>query len=517
VETVQALLTELGCSPKVTGYDGRSLLHEACWIGSIKLAEMLIIDYSLDILPADDRGNTPLHLACLGGHEELARLLITKYNCPVDVKNKDKETPLHKACLSGHSSIVRMLASEFRADLTQRYHNNDTAVSKAAEGGHVETVQALITELGCSPKVTGYDGRSLLHEACWSGSIKVAEMLIIDFCLVILSVDMNGNTPLHMACLGGHEELARLLITKYNCPVDVKNEDKLTPLHMACFRGHLDVSKVLVSECVLECDKIFYNALDKDNNTPLDLLIKRGDAKAVHILYTEYGLEPHVRGVESKPLLHQLAAGGFTTMLQELISKFNYDPAFSDEDGNTILHTAAQHGQYEMADFVITNHSNHVPIDHRNCQGLTALHYACMHGRARIVNLIANKAFGDKGKKALVDECGNTLLHIAARHGQYKIAKLLFADYSNQCPINHRNFQGQTALHFACIGGHTRVAKFLVANKADITIRDEDCHTPLKKAILEGNELTLFEVFDSKLRSIDCKLCNKFVSVDLLT
>jgi ankyrin repeat protein len=399
-----------------------------------------------------------------------------------------------------------MLVSEFKADVTQRDHNNDTAVSKAAEGGHVEIVQALINELGYNPKLTGYDGRSLLHEACLNGNIKLAEILIIDIRLDILSADDSGNTPLHMACLGGHEELTRLLITKYNSPVDIENKDKLTPLHMACFRGHLDVSKVLVSECMLECDKIFYNALDKGNNTPLDLFIKIGDTKAVHILYTEYGLEPHVRGVESKSLLHQLAAGGFTTMLKELILKFNYDPACSDEDGNTILHTAAQHGQYKIAEFVITNHSNHVAIDRRKYRGLTALHYACMRGRARIVNLIINKAFGDKEEKALVDECGNTLLHIAAQHGQYKIAKLLFADYSNQCPINHRNYQGQTALHCACIGGHTRIAKFLVASKADITVRDEDGGTPLKKAFLEGHELILFELFNSHLPTIDSKL-----------
>jgi ankyrin repeat protein len=445
-DTVKMLITELGCSPQTKGFEGRSLLHQACVKGHTKLTIILITDFGLDPLSYDDNSNTPLHMACLGGHEELARLLITKYNCPVNVKNKVKETPLHKACLTGHSSIVRMLVSEFNADVTQQDHNNDTAVSIAAEGGHVETVQVLITELGCSPMVTGYDRRSLLHEACWSGSIKLVEMLITDFSLDLLSADDSGNTPLHMACWGGHEELARLLITKYNCPVDAKNRYKQTPLHIACFHGYLDVSKVLVTECMLKGDKIFYHALDKDNNTPLDLLIERGDTKAVHILSTEYGFKPHDGGDESKPLLHQLTAGGFTTMIQELISKYNYDPTCSDEDGNTILHTAAQHGQYEMA-------------------------------------------------------------------------KLLFTDYSHLCPIDHRNSKGQTALHCACISGHTRVAKFLVANKTDITVRDEDGDTPLKKASLMGHEFTVFELFDTDLHAVDCKLlqlvCERG-SVDLI-
>ena len=83
---------------------------------------------------------------------------------------------------------------------------------------------------------------------------------------------------------------------------------------------------------MLEGNKRVCNALDKDENTPLDLLIKRGDVKAVHILSTEYGCKPHVKCAESKPLLHQLAVGGFSTMLQALISNFNHDPASVDED-----------------------------------------------------------------------------------------------------------------------------------------------------------------------------------------
>jgi ankyrin repeat protein/GTPase SAR1 family protein len=482
-DTVQMLITELGCNPQTKGFEGRSLLHQACAKGHTKLVMILITEYGLDPLSVDDKSNTYLHIACSGGHEELARLLITNYNCPIDVKNKIKETPLHKACSSGHSSIVKILVTEFKADATQRDHIDDTAVSKAAEGGHVETVHALLTELGCSPKITGYNGRSLLHEACWSGSIKLAEMLIIDFSLDVLSADDSGNTPLHMAFWGGHEKLARLLITKYNY-----------------------ASNVLISECMLEDDKRFCNAQDKGNDTPLDLLIKRGDAKAVHILSTKYGCKPNVRGVESKPLLHQLAAGGFTTMLQELISKFHYDPVCPDEGGNTILHTAAQHGKCEIAEFLIFNYRNQFPIDYRNCRGLTALHHACIYGHARIAKLIASKALGDKDVKALVDDCGNTLLHIAAQHGRYESTKLLFAHYSHQCPVDHRNSQGQTALHCACIGGHTMVAKFLVANKADITVRDEDDDTPLKKAFLKRQIYTLFALFDSKLQTIDHKL-----------
>ena len=451
VETVQALITELGCSPMVTGYKGRSLLHEACRSGSIKLTEMLITctSFNLDILSTDDSGNTPLHMASLCGHKELARLLINKYNCPIGTKDKNKQTPLHKACSSGHLTLVRLLILEFKADVNVTDHQSSTPLCLAALGGHENIVQTLISEFGCSLHVRGYNGRSLLHYACDGAKSELAEILITKFKLDPLSVDNSGYTPLHIACLCGHAELARLLITKYNCSVDTENENKQTPLHIACSYGHLDVSKVLISEynnIMLEDDKRFCNTLDKDDNTPLDLVIKNGDTKAVHILSTEYGCKPHIKGAESQPLLHQLAAGGFITMLKELISNFNHDPASVDEDGNTILHTAAQHRQLKIVEFLVSIHSN-------------------------------------------------------------------------QCPIDCRNSQGQTALHRACMGGHTSVAKFLVTSKADITVRDEDGDTPLKKAFLTGHVLTFFQLFNSKLRTVDSKLlyqtCERG-SVDLI-
>ena len=97
------------------------------------------------------------------------------------------------------------------------------------------------------------------------------------------------------------------------------------------------------------------NSLDKYGNTPLHYLISHCSAKDVHILTTRYGCTLHFKGAESKLLLHQLIAGGYATVLQELLINFNHDPASVDEDSNTLLHTAAQHGQYGIAEFQLVN------------------------------------------------------------------------------------------------------------------------------------------------------------------
>ena len=456
IDTVDYLITDCACNPHIKGYQDRTLLHFACGTGKFKMVTTLIEKYGVSPMVTDAVNQAPLHIAASHDQKEVLCLLITKYSLVVDCRSNYKLSPLHLACYCGHVSIVNTLLLQYKADLNAHDESGSTPFLKAALGGNSVLVELMITYFNQNP----------------------------------LSVtDDSGNTPLHLACLGGHAELARLLINKYNCPIDVKNVDRQTPLHLACSRGHLDVSKVVLSECMIEGNKRFYNALDKCNNTPLDLSIKHGNAKVVHILSAEYGLKTHVRGAESKPLLHQLAAGGFTTLLQELISRFNYDPACPDEDGNTILHTAAQHGQYEVAKFLMAHHSNRCAIDHRNSHGQTALHCACISGDTRMAKfLVANKA-------DITDSRGfkkQSLLHHALANGHTSTAKTLIEDF--HLSLHCIDEDGNTPLHLSSLAGQTESVRLLlyeyhaplyVRNKAGKTALDLATEDSTKKVIRE--------------------------------
>ena len=537
VSVVKRLVLEYKADVNALDGTGSTPFLKAAMGGNLGLIQMMITEFNLDpLVAADGSGNTPLHLTCWGGHEELARLLITKYNCPVDVKNKNKQTPLHIACSFGCLHVVKVFISEFKANMDAHDHHTNTPLNVAVLHGHTDIVQMLITEFGCSPQVKGYEGRSLLHQACDKGKTKLAIYLITDYNLDPLSADDGGNTPLHLACLSGHEELVRLLITKYKCSVNCINNYGHTLLHLAVGKGHTDLYILLISEFKIKC-----NVLDGNRNTPLDIAINNGDAKAVHILATEYGCKPHIKGCETKPLLHQICAGGFATVLQELISNFNHDPASVDEDGNTLLHTAALYGKHEVVESLF---GIHYPIDCRNSQGQTPLHCACIGGHTKVADLLvqngAQTSIKDEDgnsplKKAyimnnadvlatillslgydstviepkllyqacehdsvdladilltefnldpssILDDQGNTPLHIAALCGYKEMVSLLLTKYN--CYVNCRNAKEQTPLHLICSQRLSdpieRLIKLFVSVcGADVTIRDGNGDQPI--------------------------------------
>ena len=466
-DLVRVLIKEFKCSSLVKGFEGRSLLHYACNKGHTKLAVMLITEFKLDPCLADDNGDTPLHMACGCGHEELARLLITK--CPVDIKNERNETPLHEACFGGHFNVVKMLVREYKANLSARDYQKSTPMHQAALGGHKDIVESLINEFHCSPHENGYNGRSLLHYACDKGHTKLAVMLITEFQLDPCLADDSGDTPLHMACGCGHEELARLLISKYKCPVDVKNKQKKTPLYLACTEGHVDVVRMIASE--------FLGSL-KEN--PLSTAIYSENAKAVHVLYTECGDKISIKGCESKPLLHQvLYGGGSALILRKLILSFGHDPACVDDDGNTLLHTAAWCGKDWIVSMLVRKFGICCPIDSRNSQGQTPLHYACVGGHVSVVRTLLSH----KASVYIRDKKGHTPIKYAHLLQNSGVLSAIFSELGF-----HSKTVGSQLFHQVCGTGTVEFMDYLLSDFEfdPSTLNDKDGNYLLHTAVSCG-------------------------------
>ena len=227
----------------ILGYDSinldSKLLHQVCERGSLDLADVLLVDFSLDPCSVTDiNGNTPLHIAAFYGHMEIALLLI-KCGCPIDCTNFQGETPLHLICSRGLTdpiitdNLIKFFISEFKADVTKMDNNGEQPVHKSAQAGCTNIITTLVFDYGCDPHARGSNNTTLLHQALAAGHTSTAEALIEMFQLSIHSTDNDGDTALHLSSLLGKSESVRLLLYNYHAPVFVRNKSGETAIDLA--------------------------------------------------------------------------------------------------------------------------------------------------------------------------------------------------------------------------------------------------------------------------------------------
>lgn len=97
IEELRSLM-KLGISQNPSNENGESLIHEVCRLGKHELLDMLLSEFSADVLISDNSGRTPLHEACLGGPNEphfgVVDILAAKDARMFSLKDQDGKTPL---------------------------------------------------------------------------------------------------------------------------------------------------------------------------------------------------------------------------------------------------------------------------------------------------------------------------------------------------------------------------------------------------------------------------------------
>lgn len=193
--------------------------------------------------------------------------------------------------------------------------------------------------------------------------------------------------------------------------------------------------------------------------------------------------------------LHLATYLNLREVVQSLMEK-QVSIELQDQDGNTALHVACQHGQLECATEMTKDFSPSklAPVlETQNWRGLGCLHLAALNRQHEIMKLLIKK-----GADLNIQEgtSGKTPLHLAVELHDITSVKLLLGSRAN---VDAAMFNGCTPLHLAVGRQDATIATILCQNGADKMLRNMEDETALDLA--DGNDdiLALFPFDDIQI------------------
>ncbi|KAK7489799.1 hypothetical protein BaRGS_00018981 [Batillaria attramentaria] len=170
-----------------------------------------------------------------------------------------------------------------------------------------------------------------------------------------------------------------------------------------------------------------------------------------------------------------------------------------DEEGNTLLHVAADTGDIDVVKIAVKSGAS---LTARNNKGQNppqlaakrrkrdkktwrgyALLKVCRSGDQNTVKVLLCTSVSVHDR----DVSGSTPLHVACETGKTDIGILLI---SLDADVNVKNNNGDTPLHFACFHGNRETALLLIQHHADVNVKGNDGCMPLHCACFIGNTQT---------------------------
>ncbi|KAF7690639.1 nuclear factor of kappa light polypeptide gene enhancer in B-cells inhibitor, alpha a [Silurus meridionalis] len=141
------------------------------------------------------------------------------------------------------------------------------------------------------------------------------------------------------------------------------------------------------------------------------------------------------------------------------------------EDGDTYLHLAIIHEAQQEALHIIKQSFNDPYLDRHNHQRQTALHLAVIMDQPHIVEKLLKAGCDPR----LVDQSGNTALHIACRRGSLSCFSVLTQISTSHLRsiLSTHNYSGHTCLHIASICGFLSLVERIVQLGADINAKEQ--------------------------------------------
>ena len=140
-------------------------------------------------------------------------------------------------------------------------------------------------------------------------------------------------------------------------------------------------------------------------------------------------------------------------ILEEVFSKNPLLFHVRDQKGKTPLHLAAANNYIEGIQFILTKFKQHALV--QSLKGDLPIHISSKKGHIKAVKIFLEQQWHDPSK--LLNNFGQNILHVAAKHGQDKLVKNILSNPRFEKLLNERDKNGHTALHLASMNFHSNV------------------------------------------------------------
>ena len=270
---------------------------------------------------------------------------------------------------------------------------------------------------------------TLLHLVSSEGLHYLVDWILeksITISKMLRAKDGYGRIPLHEASVNGHAVIVRRFLALDPQLVHEKDGEGATSLHRAADAGQTEVVQILIANGadVFEKDNYglyaVHRAVASSKVESAEIIFKRMSeivkAGGGPTMY----LEERREGPEST-LLHYVAGLGYEQGVEWLLQA-GAEAMATDRWGDTPLHKAAIGGHTTVVIHLLRCVTTSESVDVQTSQGHTALHFAAMYGRTRLIKTLLEEFHA---YPSIRDFLGFTPLHWAAAGGHVEVVKQL--------------------------------------------------------------------------------------------
>ena len=315
--------------------------------------------------------------------------------------------------------------------------------------------------------------------------------------------DLGNSSLLLHAGTCGSKDMVEYLVFK-GLDVSKKDEFGCTVLSCAVDQGQSDLVEYL-----LKLDKINFREINPDlivdageggsieifmklldagfsplesnrkGQTALHMAAMIGHEDLAHFILNQYPDLIQQNGFKGWSTLQYAVHGGSLELVKDLIESGKLDTKHQDNNGETILHTACQLGEYNIVVYLTKEHKYLLKInDNKNG---TPLHHASRGGDTNIFKHLVSEGLSPEE----LDNDMATMLHYACRYRQHGMVEHLLRKYWS-CDMNKQNRAGSYPLHIAAEHGDVALVRMLMKDNYDVHRLTSDGDSILHIGCREG-------------------------------